>query len=86
LQERELDAAWQQVVTARMIRMIAFVQKQKSGLLRPHFRKEAKGEGKSLREGDAQCSPGLRRDTQIEEVSNLGRWLKSLNFTASLVC
>jgi len=39
--------------------------------------KEAKEEGKSLREGDARCSPGLRQDTRIEEVSILGRGLKS---------
>ena len=39
--------------------------------------KEAKEEGKSLRKGDARCSPGLRQDTRIEEVSILGRGLKS---------
>src|SRR5882724_736320 len=39
--------------------------------------KEAKEEGKSLRKGDARCSPGSRQDTRIEEVSILGRGLKS---------
>src|SRR5579864_603021 len=39
--------------------------------------KEAKEEGKFLRKGDARCSPGLRQDTRIEEVSILGRGLKS---------
>src|SRR3954463_11294872 len=39
--------------------------------------KEAKEEGKSLRKGDARCSPGLRQDTRIVEVSILGRGLKS---------
>ncbi|MGZ4879281.1 MAG: hypothetical protein ACXV5M_14060, partial [Candidatus Angelobacter sp.] len=46
--------------------------------------KEAKEEGKSLREGDARCSPSLRQDTRIEEVSNLGRGLKSFSFYVPL--
>jgi hypothetical protein len=46
--------------------------------------KEAKEEGKSLREGDARCSPSLRQDTRIEEVSNLGRGLKSFKFYVPL--
>jgi len=49
------------------------------------FCKEAKEEGKSLRKGDARCSPGSRQDTRIEEVSILGRGLKSFsNLRASL--
>jgi hypothetical protein len=40
--------------------------------------KEAKEEGKSLRKGDARCSLGFCQDTRIEEVSILGRGLKSL--------
>jgi hypothetical protein len=49
--------------------------------------KEAKEEGKSLREGDARCSPGLRQDTRIEEVSILGRGLKSFfSFTCLFIC
>jgi hypothetical protein len=49
--------------------------------------KEAKEEGKSLRKGDARCSPGLRQDTRIEEVSILGRGLKSLfSFTCLFIC
>lgn len=49
--------------------------------------KEAKEEGKSLRKGDARCSPGLRQDTRIEEVSILGRGLKSfVSFTCLFIC
>lgn len=49
--------------------------------------KEAKEEGKSLRKGDARCSPDLRQDTRIEEVSILGRGLKSLfSFTCLFIC
>jgi hypothetical protein len=61
-------------------------QNKKAARLRPLFSKEAWRKGKSLREGDARCSLDSRRDTQIEEVSKLGRGLKSLNFTASFVC
>jgi hypothetical protein len=54
-----------------------FCGEQKGGLFSGRLCKEAKEEGKSLREGDARCSPGLRPDTRIEEVSILGRGLKS---------
>jgi len=54
-----------------------FCGEQKGGLFSGRLCKEAKEEGKSLREGDARCSLGLRQDTRIEEVSNLGRGLKS---------
>jgi len=53
------------------------LKEQKSGLFTGRSCKEAKEEGKSLRKGDARCSPGLRQDTRIEEVSILGRGLKS---------
>jgi hypothetical protein len=78
-----LDAAGQRVVTeARM----NFCLKQKGGLFTGRLCKEAKEEGKSLREGDARCSPSLRQDTRIEEVSNLGRGLKSFSFTCLFIC
>jgi hypothetical protein len=54
-----------------------FCGEQKGGLFSGRLCKEAKEEGKSLRKGDARCSPGLRQDTRIEEVSILGRGLKS---------
>jgi hypothetical protein len=50
---------------------------KKSGPYTGRSLKEAKEEGKSLRKGDARCSPGSRQDTRIEEVSVLGRGLKS---------
>jgi hypothetical protein len=52
----------------------------KKAALSGRSRKEAMGKGKSLRESDARCDPGLRQDTRIEEVSNLGRGLKSFRF------
>jgi hypothetical protein len=63
-----------------------FLGKQKGGLFTGRLCKEAKEEGKSLREGDARCSPSLRQDTRIEEVSNLGRGLKSFSFTCLFIC
>jgi hypothetical protein len=63
-----------------------FWGKQKGGPLRGRLCKEAKEEGKSLREGDARCCPSLRQDTRIEEVSNLGRGLKSFSFTCLFIC
>src|SRR5256885_1074114 len=63
-----------------------FLGKQKGGPLRGRLCKEAKEEGKSLREGDARCSPSLRQDTRIEEVSNLRRGLKSFSFTCLFIC
>jgi hypothetical protein len=54
------------------------MRNKKSGLSQAALCKEAKEEGKSLRKGDARCSPSLRQDTRIEEVSILGRGLKSL--------
>jgi hypothetical protein len=54
-----------------------FCENKKAACSQAAFGKEAKEEGKSLREGDARCSPSLRQDTRIEEVSNLGRGLKS---------
>jgi hypothetical protein len=56
----------------------SLAENKKATCSRSLFCKEAKEEGKSLREGDARCSPGLRQDTRIEDVSNLGRGLKSL--------
>jgi hypothetical protein len=57
----------------------SFGENKKSDLFAGRFFcKEAKEEGKSLREGDARCSLGLRQDTRIEDVSILGRGLKSL--------
>jgi hypothetical protein len=56
-----------------------FVEKIKSGRLRPLFTKEASWK-ESLREGDARCHSDLRRNTRKEEVSQLGRGLKSLKF------
>jgi hypothetical protein len=51
------------------------------------FVKEAKEEGKALREGDARSSgPGSHRDTRIEEVSKLGRGLKSFCFYGLFCC
>jgi len=70
-----LDAARRRVVTKSKNEI--FAGQQKGGLFSGRLCKEAKEEGKSLREGDARCSPSLRQDTRIEEVSNLGRGLKS---------
>jgi hypothetical protein len=56
---------------------LSLCAKNKKAAVRPPFVKEARRKGKALREGDAQCSPSLRQDTRIEEVSNLGRGLKS---------
>ena len=69
-----LDAPGQRVVTKAKIN---FLGNKKAACSQAAFVKEAKEEGKSLREGDARCSPSLRQDTRIEEVSNLGRGLKS---------
>lgn len=63
-----------------------FSGEQKGGLFSGRPCKEAKEEGKSLREGDARCSQGLRQDTRIEEVSYLGRGLKSFSFTCLFIC
>ena len=70
-----LDAAGQRVVTKSKNEF--FKGNKKAARSQAAFVKEAKEEGKSLREGDARCSPSLRQDTRIEEVSNLGRGLKS---------
>jgi hypothetical protein len=75
LRERRLDAAKSLVVTER--RNESVKRKNKSGLFTGRSCKEAKEEGKSLRKGDARCRLGLRQDTRIEEVSILGRGLKS---------
>jgi hypothetical protein len=79
-----LDAARQRVVTKSKNEI--FAGEQKGGLFSGRLCKEAKEEGKSLREGDARCSPSLRQDTRIEEVSNLGRGLKSFSFTCLFIC
>jgi len=75
LRERRLDARKTPVVTGPGQRIVK--RNKKSGLLQAALCKEAKEEGKSLRKGDARCSLGLRQDTRIEEVSILGRGLKS---------
>jgi len=72
--ERRLDAAGNQVVTESEK---SFKGNKKAACSQAALCKEAKEEGKSLRKGDARCSPGLRQDTRIEEVSILGRGLKS---------
>jgi hypothetical protein len=77
MRERRLDAAKSPVVTDRCNESVKRGNKKKRPVYRPLFCKEAKEEGKSLRKGDARCSPGLRQDTRIEEVSILGRGLKS---------
>src|SRR5258707_11839268 len=61
-------------------------ENKKAACSQAAFCKEAKEEGKSLRKGDARCSPGLRQDTRIEEVSILGRGLKSFSFTCLFIC
>jgi hypothetical protein len=75
--ERRLDALKTTFVSMRSKE--SFQGNKKSGLFtgRSFLCKEAKGKGKSLREGDARCSPDLRQDTRIEDVSILGRGLKS---------
>jgi len=76
LRERRLDAARPPVVTDRCNESVKREIK-KAACSQAALCKEAKEEGKSLRKGDARCSPGLRQDTRIEEVSILGRGLKS---------
>jgi hypothetical protein len=72
LRERRLDAAESPVVTGQCNESV-----KKAACSQAALCKEAKEEGKSLRKGDARCSPSLRQDTRIEEVSILGRGLKS---------
>jgi hypothetical protein len=76
LRERRLDAAESPVVTGQCNESVKKKIK-KAACSQAALCKEAKEEGKSLRKGDARCSPSLRQDTRIEEVSILGRGLKS---------
>jgi hypothetical protein len=76
MRERRLDAPKSPVVTDPCNESVK-KEIKKAACSQAALCKEAKEEGKSLRKGDARCSPGLRQDTRIEEVSILGRGLKS---------